>query len=160
MKKSTKVLLGIASIWPVAYIGLFVLSIILIFAFAAATEGGGPSPEPGGPVALLLPFGFMAFFALHLLTIADITALKIYYIIHAVKNQQLDQNMRIMWILLFVFATLIAEPIFWYLYIWREPKAVNPPQLSAPGMNPNWTNPSNVRREGAYVPPRDPPDWR
>jgi hypothetical protein len=160
MKKSTKVLLGIASIWPVVYIGLFVLAIFLIFALAAATEGGGPAPEPSGPLSVLIPLGFMGFFALHLLTIADITALKIYYIIHAVKNQQLDQNMKIMWILLFVFATLIAEPIFWFLYIWREPAQVNPPQLQAPGMSPNWTNPTKSNREGSYAPPYDPPDWR
>lgn len=161
MKKSKKVLLGVATIWPIFYIGVFILSIFLIFGVAAASGGtGGPSPEPEGALALLLPLGFLLFFCLHILTMVDVLALKVYYIIRAVKDQQLDQNMRIMWILLFVFATLIAEPIYWYLYIWREPAAVNPPQLSAPGMNPNWTNPTNVRREGSYAPPIDPPDWR
>jgi len=162
MKKSTKVWLGIATIWPVVYIFVFIAAIVLFFALVAS-EGGSPGSDPGGPASMLLPFGFVGLMAVHMLTILDMLAMKVFYIVRVFKTEQLDQNMRIMWTLLLVFATIFAEPVFWYLYIWRDPPntANTPSQLAGFGQRPAWGKQTTTReREAAYVPPREPPDWR
>jgi hypothetical protein len=131
----------------------------MIFAFAAS-QGGGPSSAPGGPGSILIPFGFMAFFGLHILTVFELLVLKVFYIVHAARAEYLDQNMKLIWILLFVFATIIAEPIFWYLYIWREPARANSPQLKATGVGSTWANQDESAQADLYSPPSEPPDWR
>ena len=110
-----------------------------------------------------LPFGFVGLMAVHLFTILEMLALKVFYVVRVFKTEQLDQNMKIMWTLLLVFATIFAEPVFWYLYIWREPLAAsqNQLQLPAPGMQTAWGRQiKQPDREVAYVPPSQPPDWR
>src|SRR5450432_3136416 len=119
MKKSTKVLLGIATIWPVLYIFVFIAA-IAAFVIFASYAGGSPGSEPGGAASILVPFGFVGLMAVHLFTILEMLALKIFYIVRVFKTEQLDQNQRIMWTLLLVFATVFAEPVFWFLYIWRD----------------------------------------
>ena len=112
-KKSTKILLGVVTIWPVAYIFLFV------------------------------SMGLMAF-----------------NIVRVFKTP-LEEAMKIMWTVLICTVGIFAMPVFWYLYIWREP-AVVPPAIAELASAPasafvNSTQSST--RENEYYPPR-PPDWR
>ena len=118
MKKSRKVLLGIATIWPIVYIFLFIASIFSVILFAGI-RGGGPPFAGLPPGSMLLPLGFMGLFAVHLVTILGTLALTVFYIIRVFKTERLDQNMKIMWMLLLFFAGMFAQPVFWYLYIWR-----------------------------------------
>ena len=160
MKKPTKVLLGIATIWPFLYIFVFITAIVLFVVLAPPASG--PS-NPGDPVSMWVPFGFLGLIAVHMFTILEMLALKIFYIVRVFKTEQLDQNKRIMWTLLLVFVTILAEPVFWYLYIWRDSLAAsqNQPQLPAPGVRTAWGKQTRARdREAAYVPPSQPPDWR
>ena len=163
MKKSTKVWLGIATMWPILYMFLFVAGIILAMMFAPQ-DGGPPGSDPGGPVSMLLPVGVVAFFITHMLTIFGSLALTVFYIIRVFKTEQLDQNMKIMWTLLMFFLGMLVQPIFWYLYIWREkPTAASPnqPQLPAPRVQMDWRKRrATSEGEAAYVPPLQPPDWR
>lgn len=162
MKKSTKVWLGIATIWPVLYVFIFV-ALIIGFAVFASTVTGHPGSEPAALTSILVPVGFMGLMAVHLFTILEMLAMKVYYIVRVIKTDQLDQNLKIMWTLLLVFATIFAEPVFWYLYIWRDPPltANNPPQLRSPAEYAGWGQQTSTSdREGAYVPPMQPPDWR
>lgn len=110
-----------------------------------------------------LPIGFVGLMAVHMFTILEMLALKIFYIVRVFKTEPLDQNLKIMWTLLLVFVPIFAEPVFWYLYIWREPRPAwqNQPQLPAPGVQTAWGRQTTTRdREAAYVPPSQPPDWR
>ena len=45
------------------------------------------------------------------------------YIILVVKSGRLDETMRIIWVVLICMLGFFAMPVFWYLYIWREPAA-------------------------------------
>ncbi len=159
MKKSTKVLLGIATIWPVLYMFLFMAAMLLVFAFNAGPPGSAPR-LPGSP---LLPVGFVGLIVVHLMTILGTLALTVFYIIRVFKTERLDQNLKIMWMLLLFFAGMFAQPVFWYLYIWREtvgPSSQNRAQLT-PGLQSYWSRKREAReREAAYVPPTQPPDWR
>jgi hypothetical protein len=159
MKTSTKVLLGFATLWPVLYVFVFISAIVLVVLFAGHDAGRS---DPGGD-SLWLPLGFVGLIAVHMFTILEMLALKVFYVIRVFKTEQLDQNMRIMWTLLLVFATIVAEPVFWYLYIWREQPAAlqNQPQLLAPGVQTAWRRQTKTPpSEAAYVPPSQPPDWR
>ena len=160
MKKSTKIWLGIATMWPILYMFLFFAAIISLMALVP-NDGG----QPGGPDSMWLPFGIMGLMAAHMITIFGSLALTVFYIIRVFKTEHLDQNMKIMWTLLMFFAGMLAQPVFWYLYIWREAPAASswnqpPPQL-APGMKTAWgTRTATPKGEAAYVPPVQPPDWR
>lgn len=164
MKKSGKVWLGIATIWPIVYMFLFMVGIFSVMIFAGL-QGNPPNPGPPAPGSLLFPLGFMALFAVHMVTILGTLALTVFYIIRVFKTERLDQNMKIMWMLLLFFVGMFAQPVFWYLYIWRDPPQLTAqetqPRAVTAGPQPAWTSeaaPST--REASYVPPPEPPDWR
>jgi hypothetical protein len=162
MKKSRKIWLGIATIWPIVYMFLFMASIFSLFIFSGMGSGG---PPVGGSNSILFPLGFMGLFAVHLLTILGTLALTVFYIIRVFKTERLDQNMKIMWMLLLFFMGMFAQPVFWYLYIWRDTPELalqeNLPRVMAAGPRQAWTpQGAPSAREASYVPPSKPPDWR
>jgi len=198
--RAPKVLLGIATIWPMLYMGLFFGIFLVVFLFAArqpdfipknidliqlerkiqndeikeliirryeieavdvngrrysadhsseatrqelialAREIGtngrprvakveentvGERP-PAPAVSALFSLGFMGLFMVHLLTILLILSLMPFYIILAVKNERLDQTMRIIWVVLLCTLGMLANPVYWYLYVWRKPDSNKP----------------------------------
>jgi hypothetical protein len=84
--------------------------------------------EPAPP--FFAPLGFGALMLAHMLTIFLTMALMPFYIILAVKNERLDETMRIVWVILACTVGMFANPVYWYLYIWRTPK---PPPTASPG---------------------------
>jgi hypothetical protein len=158
MKRSTKIWLGIATIWPIIYLALFFVVIFAVF-IVAGLDPGTHVPVGNPPPSIFFPVGFIAFFVLHMLTIMDTLGLMVFYIIRVFKTEQLDQNMKIMWMLLLFFMGMMAQPVFWYLYIWRDPPGLSKdPQMISPGFQHPLT--ADSRREAEYFPPRQPPDWR
>jgi hypothetical protein len=77
--------------------------------------------NPRMPAAL--PVGFGALFIAHIFTIFLIMGLMPLYIILAVKSDRLDQTMRIVWVVLICTMGMLAQPVYWYLYIWRDTSA-------------------------------------
>ena len=191
-KTSTKLLLGIATIWPIIYMILFVVAIFSFVLFIPAegrasrnsqdidliqlerkiqngelkqltvrprefiaidrmdnreyhTEvmnessrsevlakaqehdaNGQPrvariEEKTDEPLSPEFPIGILAVFGAHILTIFLIMGLTPLYIVLAVKSDRLDQTMRIIWVVLFCMLGFFAMPVYWYLYIWREP---------------------------------------
>jgi hypothetical protein len=200
-KKSTKILLGIATIWPVVYMFLFIASIFSMFLFLpfASTQSkqtcgkldvlqldrkikdgqiqelkihryeiiarerigtceyetsvsedstrqqiisdareivngqprveviGESTSEPDEP-PFFVPLGFGMFMLVHLLTMLLMMGLMPLYIILAIKNEGLDQTMRIVWVVLACTIGMFANIVYWYLHIWRKsPKTRVPP---------------------------------
>ena len=78
--------------------------------------------ETARPASPAFPIGIVTLFGAHILTMFLIMGLMPLYIILAVKSDRLDQTMRIIWVVLFCMLGLFAMPIYWYLYIWREPQ--------------------------------------
>jgi len=87
------------------------------------------SSRPGAE--RLLPFGFMLLFVMHFLTIVLMFGLMPLYIVLALHDQRHDQNARIIWIILVATLGIVANPVYWYLYIWRKTKLPSEP-LSNP----------------------------
>jgi hypothetical protein len=154
MKRSNKILLGIATIWPLVYIPLF---FITIFSTILLTERGG-APGPAFPLI------FVVIFPLHIITIFGGLALSVFYIVNVFRNERVEKERQVMWVILLFMAGMIAQPIYWYLYIWRdeaplaaskERRALNDAAASG------WADRSTRNaREKEYVPPPEPPDWR
>lgn len=72
-------------------------------------------------VSPVFPIGFAALFGAHILTIFLIIGLMPLYVVLVVKSDRHDQTMRIIWVVLLCMMGMLAMPVYWYLYIWREP---------------------------------------
>jgi hypothetical protein len=154
MTRSTKLLLGAASIWPVIYIFFF---FIFVFGLMLTSRAAPTGP---GEFAPALGVGIIAVFVLHFLTIMLSLGLTVFYIIHAIKNEAIKSDMKAVWAVLFFFGGIVAEPVYWYLHIWKEPRTEAFPSELASGDPPAWNDWDDARREKTYSPPSEPPDWR
>jgi hypothetical protein len=161
MKKSNKILLGIGTIWPFIYMLLFMgVMLFSFFLMPSSAPGRGGASEGGA-----FPFLFMLIFPLHVLTILWIWALIAFYMVNVFKNDRVDKDKKVLWAIVLFMGHMMAMPVYWYLYIWRdngkssstlnEHRALN----NAEGYHWAGQTTSN-RREGEYVPPPQPPDWR
>jgi hypothetical protein len=52
-------------------------------------------------------------------------AVMVYFIVHAINNQFLSSNERLVWILVFIFVGMVTFPVYWYMRVWKDPVAVN-----------------------------------
>lgn len=154
MKKSTKILLGIATIWPVIYIPLFIVGVFLMTFLSPGNEGEAP--------ALLALFPVI--FLLHFLTIFGGIALEVFYIVNIFKNKRVEEDKRLMWVLLLFFLNLFVMPVYWYLYIWKEPQ----PALESfdqraslnSSENTEWANRAYTEKKDYERVPPAPGNWR
>jgi hypothetical protein len=78
------------------------------------------------------PFFFAIFIALHLFTMLWIMALTVFYMVNVFRNDRVDKDKKVLWAVVIFMGNMIAMPIYWYLYIWREPPAADSPLLSQP----------------------------
>jgi len=153
MQKPGKLFLAALTLWPLVYMVLF-----FAFIFSSILFRIGDPAQGGFPPA------FVLLFAAHLLTMLTIMGLTIYYIVDVFRNQQVDKDKKILWAIVIFMGNMIAMPIYWYLYIWKEPAVAGsaaPPQLGGVQTSA-WTSNVNASQQQPheYVPPREPPDWR
>ena len=149
MKQLTKLLLGLVTLWPFAYVILFIVVIAAEFFMPGS---GGPGPPP--LIALIFP--------LHLLTMLVSLALMVFYIVNVFKNNRVENDKKALWAIVLFMGGMIAMPIYWYMYIWKEAPVFSnrSPEQLVGGDSASSINDVNVEgREKEYV-PREPPDWR
>ena len=116
MKKPALILLGLATLWPLAYFAIFILEAVRI----AMKALDGYSMDPDGLMEIFTPMIALAAFT----TLLSI-ALMVIYIVHAKKNMALDDSGRMFWTLLFIFLGAFAMPVYYVLY--AHPWAQNEP---------------------------------
>lgn len=106
MNKSQKILLGIATIFPIIYIIIFSTIIILfIFTYTINLD------------AVLFNYLFIA----HIFTIIFTIALIVFYIIHILRNNMISyKSEKIILSILIFFFNAIAMPIYYYIYIVKK----------------------------------------
>jgi hypothetical protein len=122
MRKSTKILLGLGTLWPFIYLILF---FIFVFSTVFFLAGGNQQGDP--------PVIFFAVFALHFLTILWVMALTVFYMVNVFKNDRVDKDKKVLWAVVLFMGNMIAMPIYWYLYFWKEPaiSTSTPPTLNS-----------------------------
>jgi hypothetical protein len=153
MKKPGKILLGLGTLWPFVYMILFFVFIFSSFLFMSGSRG-----QESGP-----PFLFVLIFPIHLLTMLWIMGLTVFYMVNVFKNDRVDKDKKVLWAVVLFMGNMIAMPIYWYLYIWREAPAegVPAPLPLRSADTSGWTNDARASgREQQYVPPPEAPNWR
>ncbi len=71
----------------------------------------------------LFPVGIVVLFVFHFITIFLMLGLMVMYIVLAVRREEFDQTMRIVWIIMLCLLNVYVMPVYWYLHVWREPPA-------------------------------------
>jgi hypothetical protein len=104
--KPVAYLLGLLTVWTPLYFVLFIGFIVFSFETMMGKQGQSGGFEP-----------FRYIFPLHALTMLLMFALAAAYIIHVFRNDRLASDRRIMWLLVILFGGIIAEPIYWWIYI-------------------------------------------
>lgn len=110
MGKTAKVLLGIATVWPLIYVFIF-----FAFVFSSAILAMNGSAVIGDPSS-----GFGTIFILHMFTILLMFVLLAIYIVNVFNNDHVENDKKALWAVVLFLGNLIAMPIYWYLYIWRD----------------------------------------
>src|SRR5687767_9230248 len=96
LKRPTKILLGVVTLWPVVYIFLFIVGMFSMMFLMPFMNDSTPAQQPDSPLALVGVFGF---FAVHMLTMLLIMGLMAFYIVRVFKTP-LEEAMKIMWTVL------------------------------------------------------------
>ena len=88
-----------------------------------------------------------------------ILALTVFYIVNVFKNNRIENDKKVLWAIVLFMGNMIAMPIYWYIYIWKEPPVLSnrSPEQLAGGSSINDVPVGG--REKEYV-PREPPNWR
>jgi len=123
--KSMKILVGVFTLWPSIYMFVF---FSFIFSTVFFPPQGGASPQE-------TLFPFQVLFALHFFTMIAIMALIGFYIVYLFKSNRVAQDKKTLWAVVIFLGNMIAMPIFWYLYIWKEPQDfifATPPAQQSP----------------------------
>ena len=113
MSKEKKIVLAIFTAWPFLYMIFF---FVMVFTIMMSSFSGQP-PSSGMPTIIMI------LFPLHFLTILDIFALLIIYIMHVFKTDRVPEDKKALWAVALFLGNMIAMPIYWYLYIWKEPES-------------------------------------
>ena len=109
MGKAAKISLGAFTMWPFVYMIIF-----MSFSFSMVFRGpGSVGQEPAFDFFKLL-------FGLHLFTMLEMFVLIIIYIAFIFKTERVATDKKALWAVVIFLGNMIAMPIFWFLYIWRE----------------------------------------
>jgi hypothetical protein len=151
MQKTSKILLGVATVAP------FVLMIVMFFVIFSMVSSTFPSARAGRFVSgndFSSVFG--AIFTLQLLLWLLTVGLTIFYIVNVFRNDRVAKDKKALWAVVLFMGSLLAMPVYWYLYIWREPEVQVPGWGGSGYLNDAGTG----QRAGDYRTPPPPPDWR
>src|SRR4030095_9299295 len=142
MNKLLKILLGLATIWPFAYILLFFFFVFSSFFFVP-----GPGDPESGP-----PLFFLVLFPLHILTMLWIMALTVFYIVNVFRNERVDKDKKVLWAVVLFMGDVIHMQIYWYFNIWKEPAITRPgPAALDSGDQTVWVNNAKASSGAAAV---------
>lgn len=116
MNRRKAVVLGVLTAWPFFYMILFMCMVLGMM--MSGLSGERTSSEP--PIILLI------IVPLHLLTMLEMFALLVIYIVHVFKTDRISQEQKALWAVVLFLGSMIAMPVYWYLYIWKKPKTSLP----------------------------------
>jgi hypothetical protein len=122
MTQGKKIWLGILSFLPIIFTVILLVYVFTTFIPEMIRLDG---LEHDDEQAISFFSNFLPFIILAILSSLLMLGLKIYFIFHAVSNEQVRKEERIVWILLFIFMGAVAFPIYWIIRILKEPKPVS-----------------------------------
>jgi len=118
MTRTKKIFIGL-----LAFLPLIASAVFLIFFFTSFFPEIVKMDHEHGDVTPEFFFSnMMGFIACVIALIFVQLGLMIYFIIHAMNNKRVKNEERIIWVLVFIFASTIGFPIYWGIRIWPEEK--------------------------------------
>ena len=120
VSRNKKLLVLAGTLWPVVYIFLFMAFVFVMILTTPTGENPGPPPA------------FFAIFVVHFLTILSVFGMLVYYMVHALRNERLEGDRKLLWALLLFFGNMIIMPVYWYLQIWKAPEPAPPASRDGP----------------------------
>jgi predicted permease len=106
MKRSTKLGIGIATLWPAIHVIAFLI-------FVSVVDADSPH--------LQLDSWFLpALFGLHCVVMFWMVLLLVAYLRHLYKNDRVPESKRMFWVLALCFGNILTMPVYWYLFVWKE----------------------------------------
>lgn len=114
MSQASKVFIGFLSFLPIILLIIFFGMFLTIFPRIFEWDSGyEPAPQEVFNV-------FAPIFILGIFMAVVSLGLLVFFIMHLVRNRKVEGMERIVWILIFVFVSMVGYPIYWYMRIWRE----------------------------------------
>jgi hypothetical protein len=120
LTKPVKILIGALTLFDVLYPLLFALVYtgIMIFFISSIGIASQTEPDPNELLKLTIPWLmiFPVMFCYSFLALG----LRIFYIIHEIKNSLLTETYRILFVLGTFFMPIVAMPVYFILYLWKD----------------------------------------
>ena len=116
MNQGNKNRLGLLAFLPlIMSIGLLFYFLVSFVPSLLRMQQAGEAADAVGLLSRMVPVLLVTILAglVHL-------AVLVYFIIHAISNQSLKAEERLMWILVFIFIGSLAFPLYWYLRLYRQ----------------------------------------
>jgi hypothetical protein len=110
-----KLILGFFTLLPFLLIPYYLYEFFQFFTEIIQTSVHHEEPDP----LVMMQFMMPMFAAIGILSLTSL-ALLVFYIVHVVNNSVITGNERIVWILLFVFAGMIAFPVYFFMRVWKD----------------------------------------
>ncbi len=121
MTKGKKIFLGILSFLPLVFTIVLLIYVLTTFVPMMIEMDRLQRLEPD-----IIPYKFFSqmipIFVVGLIGGLLQLGLLIYFIIHAVNNPQVKGEERIMWVIVFIFLSTLAYPVYWFVRIWPDPR--------------------------------------
>jgi len=118
MSKNSKILVGILSILPIILFFVMIPTLLNMIPQFIEWEKHEPAIEEVlstmGPLFFLLIF--MGLLSLGLL---------VFFIIHLVNNKTIESGEKIVWIIVFLFVSMVGYPVYCFMRIWNEKSVTN-----------------------------------
>ncbi len=116
--RPVRLLLGLATLWPLLYFIVFVYYALRAVFFSPMGTSDLPT----------------TFFVLHLVTMVVTLGLLVTYILDTFRNDRVAKDMKALWAVVLFMGSIFAMPIYWYLYVWRDspPAVAGQPPTAAP----------------------------
>lgn len=112
LNKTAKAVLGILTFLPmtlaISTFGLFLYHFFSMWSY--------PDPE----IDMLFPWFLDYLLPYMFLIVLLCIGLFIFYLVHIIQNQRIDNEKRILWITVLVMLYGIAMPIYWFVHIWQD----------------------------------------
>ena len=113
LSRSQKTLVGALTLWPAAYIAVFFIVWLSTFITIGAAAFGIPLLAPG---ALM----FCCIFPLHILTMALIVGMTIYWGIQVYGDPVIVGDQKVLWMMAVIAGGTIGQAAYFFVNIWPE----------------------------------------
>ena len=112
MSRSSKLFVGLLSFLPIVLLMIFFVMLLRMFPDFVEWEH---DPTPQEVFTVFSPL-FMVGVILGILSLG----LLVFFIMHLVRNKNMEGTERVIWVLVFLFAGIVGYPIYWYMRVWKD----------------------------------------